>query len=210
VSDAGRASYERGRLDENDAAANPIEQFRAWFEAALAADLIEPSAMTLATVGPAGAPSARIVLLRGFDERGFAFFTNYESRKGRELEANGRAALVFWWGALERQIRIEGTVQRLPLPESDGYFMQRPRGHRLSAWASEQSTIVRDRAFLEERMRQCDARFAGLEIERPPYWGGYRVAPLAIEFWQGGRDRVHDRLLYTRDGEAWRIVRLSP
>jgi len=166
--------------------------------------------MSLATVSPDGAPTARIVLLRGYDERGFVFFTNYQSRKGRELEASGRAGLLFFWAPLERQVRIDGTVARISPAESDEYFAQRPRGHRLSAWASPQSRVVPNRAALESRMAAEAERFGDGEVPRPDIWGGYRVAPSAFEFWQGRRDRVHDRIAYERDGKAWRIERLAP
>ncbi|GAC1310491.1 MAG: pyridoxamine 5'-phosphate oxidase [Vulcanimicrobiaceae bacterium] len=206
-----RISYEKGELVEGGVAADPLEQFRGWFDAALATDgLIEPYAVTVATVAADGQPSARVVLLRGYDARGFVFFTNYESRKGRELDGAGKAGMLFYWGALERQIRIDGTVARIGPDESDAYFAKRPRGHRLSAWASKQSTIVPDRAFLEAQMQAEDERFKDVDVPRPPYWGGYRVAPHAFEFWQGRRNRVHDRLVYVRDGGSWRIERLSP
>ena len=206
-----RTSYEKSELDEARVARDPLEQFRTWLDEALHTDgLTEPNAVTVATVGADGQPSARVVLLRGYDERGFVFFTNYESRKGRELAAHPRAGLLFYWGPLERQIRIDGTVARLSPDESDAYFNKRPRGHRLSAWASKQSAIVPDRAFLEKQMAQEDERFRDVEVPRPPYWGGYRVMPEAYEFWQGRRNRVHDRIAYVRDGNAWRIERLSP
>lgn len=205
-----RTSYERGALDEAELAPTPHEQFRHWFDDALARGVVEPHAMTLATATAGGRPSARIVLLRGFDERGFAFFTNYESAKGRELAANPYAALVFFWAPLERQVRVEGTVTRLDPSESDAYFAQRPRGHRLSAWASQQSAVVSGRAFLDARMAEEDARFAGRDIGRPPYWGGYRVVPVRVEFWAGRPSRVHDRLVYVRGGSGWQIERLSP
>ncbi len=207
-----RISYERGALDIAGVAQNPFEQFRTQFDAALAADLIEPYAMTVATVGIDGQPSARVVLLRGWDERGFVFFTNYESQKGHEISHTPRAAVLFYWAALEQQIRIEGSVERLSGGESDEYFAKRPRGHRLSAWASRQSAVVADRAYLENEMALFDARFAGDDVPRPEYWGGYRVRAARFEFWQGRRNRVHDRILYRRDRAtgAWLIERLSP
>jgi pyridoxamine 5'-phosphate oxidase len=206
-----RTSYEKGVLDEHGVFADPFEQFQTWFdEAGRAEAVIEPHAVTVATVSAEGQPSARIVLLRGYDARGFVFFTNYESRKGRELDGAGRAGLLFYWAALERQIRIDGTVARIAPDESDVYFAKRPRGHRLSAWASKQSAVVADRAVLEAQMHEEDERFRDVDVPRPPYWGGYRVTPIAFEFWQGRRNRVHDRLAYERDGDAWRIVRLSP
>jgi len=206
-----RVPYERGALDETTVARDPLAQFKGWFGEVLASpDIVEPNAMALATADGHGQPSLRIVLMRGFDERGFVFFTNYESRKGHELEANRRAALLFFWERLERQIRIEGRVERVSGDESDAYFVRRPRGHRLSAWASPQSTPIPDRAFIETRMGAEAQRFEGVEVPRPPYWGGYRVVPDAFEFWQGRRDRVHDRIRYIRAGDAWRIERLAP
>jgi pyridoxamine 5'-phosphate oxidase len=166
--------------------------------------------MALATRDGRGRPSLRIVLLRGFDERGFVFFTNYESRKGRELDSGGGAALLFYWERLERQIRIEGAAVRIIAAESDTYFARRPRGHRLSAWASAQSSPVPDRAYLEARMEAEELRFKDADIPRPPFWGGYRVAPTAFEFWQGRPNRVHDRIAYVRAGTEWAIERLSP
>ncbi len=206
-----RLTYTQGALDENEVAREPLARFESWLREALDSGvLLEPHAMTLATVGESDQPSARVVLLRGYGERGFVFFTNYESRKGHELAARTRAALLFYWDALERQVRIEGSVERLAPEESDAYFANRPRGHRLSAWASKQSTIVPNRAFLETQMLQQDERFRHADVPRPAYWGGYRVVPHAYEFWQGRPNRVHDRIGYARDGTAWRIVRLSP
>jgi pyridoxamine 5'-phosphate oxidase len=208
-----RTSYERGALDEESVARDPFAQFANWLAEALAADgIVEPNAMTVATVSPEGQPSARIVLLRGYDERGFVFFTNYESRKGHELDASGKAGILFFWAALERQIRIDGSVARIEPSESDAYFAQRPRGHRLSAWASPQSSVVPGRPFLEERMRAEEERFGPEDVPRPPYWGGYRVVPDAFEFWQGRRNRVHDRIAYVSGdaGAGWRIERLAP
>ncbi|GAC1415969.1 MAG: pyridoxamine 5'-phosphate oxidase [Candidatus Velthaea sp.] len=206
-----RISYEKGELDLTTIASDPFAQFGRWFEDALGAGLVEPNAMTVATVGSDGQPSARIVLLRGWDERGFVFFTNYESQKGHEIAATPRAALLFYWGPLERQIRIEGPVERLEAADSDAYFAKRPRGHRLSAWASRQSSTVADRAQLEDQMRAYDERFADADVPRPPYWGGYRVCANRFEFWQGRRNRVHDRILYRHiTGGPWRIERLSP
>jgi pyridoxamine 5'-phosphate oxidase len=205
-----RRDYTRHGLSEADADADPIRQFRAWLEQALAAGLAEPHAMTLATATPDGRPSARVVLLRGLDERGFVFFTNYEGRKGRELEANPWAALVFYWAELERQVRVEGTVARTTPQESDDYFRGRPRGHCLGAWVSHQSEVVAGRDVLEQRMRELEAEFEGREVPRPPYWGGYRLTPVAIEFWQGRPNRLHDRLLYARGEGGWVRQRLSP
>jgi pyridoxamine 5'-phosphate oxidase len=207
-----RVSYERGVLDAAGVDADPFKQFERWFNEAVAAELLEPYAMTAATVGIDGQPSARIVLMRGWDERGFVFFTNYESQKGHEIAHTPRAALLFYWAPLERQIRIEGTVERLSGADSDAYFAQRPRGHRLSAWASHQSSVVADRAYLEAQMAAYDQRFGGGEVPRPEYWGGYLVKPNRFEFWQGRRDRVHDRILYRQalaSGD-WVVERLAP
>ncbi len=205
-----RKEYTRAGLREADADPDPIEQFRRWFDDALAANLYEPNAMTLATATRAGRPSARVVLLKGFDARGFVFYTNYEGRKSRELEENPYCALVFYWGELERQVRIEGRASRVPEEDSDAYYGSRPRGSRLGAWASEQSRPVEDRGTLEERLRKLEAEYEGREIPRPPFWGGYRVEPEEIEFWQGRENRLHDRLLYRRTKEAWRMERLQP
>jgi pyridoxamine 5'-phosphate oxidase len=206
-----RKEYTRAGLTEADADPDPIEQFRKWFDEALAADLHEPNAMTLATAAPDGRPSARVVLLKGYDERGFVFYTSYEGRKSRELEENPRCALVFYWSELERQIRIEGRAGRVSEEESDAYYGSRPRGSRLSAWVSAQSRPVEDRGALEKRLWELEAEYEGREIPRPPFWGGYRVEPEAIEFWQGRENRMHDRLLYRRlSGGGWRMQRLQP
>jgi pyridoxamine 5'-phosphate oxidase len=205
-----RKEYTRAGLRESNADLDPIKQFRTWFDEALAADLHEPNAMTLATATRAGRPSARVVLLKGYDERGFVFYTNYEGRKGRELEENPYCALVFYWGELERQVRIEGRSSRLSEGDSDAYYRARPRGSRLSAWVSEQSRPVEGRGVLEERLRELEAKYEGREVPRPPFWGGYRVEPEAIEFWQGRENRLHDRLLYHRTENGWRMERLQP
>ncbi len=205
-----RVSYESGALNLADALNDPLAQFATWLAAAQAhPELREPYAMTVATVDRAGQPSARIVLLRGFDAAGFVFFTNYDSRKGRELDAVGKAALLWYWDRLEREVRIEGRVERLGAAESDTYFAKRPRGHRLSAWASPQSQVVADRAELEAAMAKADTEFPG-DVPRPEYWGGYRVVPQRYEFWQGRANRVHDRLQYDNHDGAWQIVRLAP
>jgi pyridoxamine 5'-phosphate oxidase len=205
-----RKEYTRAGLDKADVDPDPIVQFHEWFETVIDADLHEPNAMILATASPDGKPSARTVLLKGYDERGFVFYTNYEGRKANEIEANPMCALLFYWGELERQVRIEGPASRLSGEESDAYFVGRPRGSRLGAWASEQSRPVEDRTVLEERVRALEAEYEGREIPRPPFWGGYRVEPEEIEFWQGRENRLHDRLVYRREHGAWRIERLQP
>ncbi len=205
-----RKEYTRAGLSKSGADPDPVEQFRRWFDEALAADLHEPNAMTLATATPGGRPSARIVLLKGFDERGFVFYTNYEGRKARELEDNPDCALLFYWGELERQVRVEGRASRIPKEESDAYFASRPRGSRLGAWASEQSRTIESREALEHRLRELEERYGGAEIPRPPFWGGYRVEPDSVEFWQGRENRLHDRLIYRRSEGGWKIERLQP
>lgn len=199
------------RLQETDLHPDPFRQFRAWFDAAVAAQPVNPDAMTLATATPDGRPSARMVLLKGFDERGFVFFTNYESRKGMELEANPRAALVFYWPAMERQVRVEGRVERTTATESDAYFHSRPWGSRLSTLASPQSRVIASRDVLEQRMAELLRQYPDHDIPRPEHWGGYRLIPTVIEFWQGQPNRLHDRLCYERreDG-GWDVRRLAP
>ena len=199
----------RERLDEGDVAADPIAQFRKWFDDAVRGALPMVNAMTLASVSAGGKPSARIVLLKGVDERGFVFYTHYESRKAQELSANPRAALLFYWIELEREVRVEGTIERTTAAESDQYFESRPLGSRLAAIASAQSTVLRDRGELEKRYSDTVKRY-GDSPPRPANWGGYRVVPDAVEFWQGRPNRLHDRLLYSRRAASWEIARLSP
>jgi pyridoxamine 5'-phosphate oxidase len=206
-----RREYSRARLDEADVSQDPLVEFARWFAEAQAAELPDPNAMTLATASADGAPSARIVLLKAFDERGFVFFTDYRSRKGAELEANPRAALVLYWGELDRQVRITGSVARTSHEESERYFTSRPLGSRLGAWASYQSRVIPGRAALESDLRDVEARFVDGDVPLPEHWGGYRVVPGAIEFWQGRESRLHDRIRYSREGgKSWRVERLSP
>jgi pyridoxamine 5'-phosphate oxidase len=207
-----RRDYRRAALTEKDVDPDAMRQFERWLDEAIAAALPEPTAMALATVDTSGRPDARIVLLKGADERGFVFFTNYESRKGAELALHPTASLLFHWVELERQVRVEGTVSKVGAEESDRYFATRPRDARLGAWASPQSRVIADRAWLERELAAARERFAGVgeNVPRPPHWGGYRVAPDAIEFWQGRESRLHDRLRYRREASLWRIERLAP
>lgn len=205
-----RRDYTRADLTEQEADADPLRFFGRWFEEALKAGVREPNAMTLATVGDDGQPAARIVLLKGADERGFVFYTNYESRKGQELAARPRAALVFWWQELERQVRIEGAVEKVTGEESDAYFASRPRPSRLGAWASDQSRPLPDRETLEQRLADVSERYPEGAVPRPTHWGGYRVVPTLVEFWQGRASRLHDRIEYARTPEGWTTRRLAP
>jgi len=204
-----RKNYSRGSLDEADLDRDPILQFEKWFAQAIEAQLPEPNAMTLATVNAQGHPSARIVLIKGVDARGFVFFTNYESRKGREMAANPQAALTFMWKELERQVRIEGRIEKVAPEESTAYYETRPLGARIGAWASPQSQVIENRGWLEKRWEELSAEY-GESPKRPPHWGGYRVLPDYLEFWQGRRSRLHDRITYRREGEGWKLARLAP
>ena len=205
-----RTDYKRAALGERDVAADPIAQFSRWFDEAVAAQVPEPNAMTLATVDAYGQPAARIVLLKAVDARGFVFHTNYDSRKGRDIGANARVALVFFWPELERQVRVEGRAERVSARESDDYFGERPRASQLGAWASPQSTPIADRGALEARFEEAEKRFASQNVPRPPNWGGVRVAAERVEFWQGRASRLHDRLVFSRAGAGWSIARLAP
>jgi pyridoxamine 5'-phosphate oxidase len=206
-----RKEYGLAGLSEADAGDDPFALFRRWFDQAVAAELSDPNAMILATCTPDGVPSARAVLLKALDPRGFTFFTNYDSRKGREIEANPRVALCFLWHPLERQVRVEGTAEVVTAAESDAYYAVRPLGSRLGAWASPQSAVIPDRAFLEKQHAELTAKYPDGDPPRPPNWGGYRVVPAVIEFWQGRPSRLHDRIVFARQPDgSWGRKRLAP
>lgn len=206
-----RKEYTFQGLSEMDASPNPFEQFKLWFDQALAAKLPEPNAMMIATATLEGKPSARMVLLKDYDERGFVFYTNYDSQKGQQLIENPWGAIVFWWAELERQVRIEGRVEKVSEAESEAYFRSRPKGSQLGAWVSNQSQVIDSREVLEQRLQQLKEEYENKEVPRPPHWGGFRVIPDMIEFWQGRPSRLHDRLLYQQqENGAWTIQRLSP
>ena len=207
-----RHDYSKDQLDEGAVARDPFAQFQSWFDAANAAGVPEPNAMVVATATAEGRPSSRVVLMRGFDERGFVFYTNYESRKGSDLAANPFASCVWFWQGMERQIRVEGSVARAEPAESDDYWRGRPRMSKLGAWVSDQSSAVESRQALEAEMATLQERFPTDDVPRPPHWGGFRVVPTVVEFWQGRRSRLHDRIVYRRTGPdaPWEIVRLAP
>lgn len=206
-----RENYTKGTLNINDVSLEPIAQFQRWFNEAVETQLPEPNAMHLATVGADDKPVGRIVLLKGVDSKGFTFFTNYQSRKGSDLAVHPYAAITFFWVELERQVRIEGKIEKVSDQESDAYFAVRPRSSQIGAWVSAQSTVIESRELLEERTQYYEVEFAGKSVPRPAHWGGYCLAPYYVEFWQGRPSRLHDRIAYTKlDTDDWKIERLSP
>ncbi|MEP6713101.1 MAG: pyridoxamine 5'-phosphate oxidase [Ferruginibacter sp.] len=205
-----RKDYKLQTLSETEVEIDPFSQFNKWWNEAINSNIEEVNAMTLATADINGKPSARIVLLKGFDVNGFIFFSNYHSHKAKDMEANAQVSLVFFWKELERQIRIEGEVSKISLEESDNYFKSRPQASKIGAWASPQSSVISSREIIEANVAEVEKNFAGKEIERPPHWGGYIVKPSLIEFWQGRRSRLHDRIQYTKEAAHWNIERLAP
>jgi pyridoxamine 5'-phosphate oxidase len=205
-----RKDYKLRSLHEADVAADAILQFTKWWDEAIASEIGEVNAMTLATVDAGNTPSARIVLLKGYDENGFVFYTNYHSHKAADMEANNRVALLFFWKELERQVRIEGVISKTSEQQSDAYFASRPEGSKIGAWASPQSTVIASREVIEENVAELAKSFAGSAIDRPPHWGGYVVKPALIEFWQGRQSRLHDRIQYTLKEGQWITERLAP
>ena len=204
-----RRSYLTGELDEANVGTDPISMFGEWMNAAIESGIDEPNGMALATASTTGVPAVRVVLLRGFDARGFVFFTNYESAKGQDLLANPRAAATFWWQPLERQVRISGRVEKIAREESDAYFRSRPRGHQLGAWSSPQSSAVKGREELQARAAEVETLFPG-EVPLPDFWGGYRLMPDRVEFWQGRENRLHDRFVFEKKQSGWTVTRLAP
>lgn len=206
-----RINYSRQELTEASVSQNPTQQFQQWLQEALDAKVDEPTAMVLSTVSGSGRPSARVVLLKGLDEQGYTFFTNYDSRKGHDLEASPYASLTFFWPALERQVRIEGKIVKVAAAESDTYFQSRPKGSQIGAWASPQSQVIEAREVLEQREQEFSEKFANQDVvPRPAHWGGYRLQPDCVEFWQGRPSRLHDRIVYALEGQNWKIKRLAP
>lgn len=206
-----RKEYTIASLDPSDVSTNPLDQFTKWFNEALSAEVHEPNAMVVSTVNTSGAPSARVVLLKGLENGGFTFYTNYKSQKGKELEKSHLGCITFFWAELERQVRIEGTIEKVSAEESDAYFSVRPRGSQIGAWVSNQSEVIASREVLEQKQIEIEAKFDGQTVPRPAHWGGYKLTPNKIEFWQGRPNRLHDRVLYTLlPSNAWKIERLSP
>lgn len=206
-----RRTYALQSLNESDVSVSPFEQFKHWFDEAVSSQILEPNAMTLATVGANGRPSARIVLLKGFDERGFVFFTNYESRKGNEMAQYPNAALLFCWLELERQIRIEGKIEKISREDSEAYFVSRPKGSQIGAWVSPQSQVISDRSVLEKKQADLEEEYKDAPVlPLPPNWGGYVLRPDYFEFWQGRESRLHDRIAYEQNGDNWKVIRLAP
>jgi pyridoxamine 5'-phosphate oxidase len=206
-----RQDYKLKTLDEKDVSPDPIMQFSKWWDEAVASDIAEVNAMTLSTVDETGQPSSRIVLLKGFDQNGFVFFTNYRSHKASQMEANEKVSLLFFWKELERQVRIQGVVSKIPASDSDEYFQSRPEGSKIGAWASPQSQVIPSRNIIEDNVKEIEKKFGGMPVSRPPHWGGYIVRPNYMEFWQGRSSRLHDRIQFEPEaGGTWRISRLAP